>query len=157
MDTHLKFLRMAIELANQALEVGQTPFGCVITQNNEIVSATHNSVWLDCDITAHAEINAIRHACKKIGTIDLSGCDLYSSCEPCPMCFSAIHWAKISRLYYSASIEDAKQAGFNELSISARHLKKLGGSQTQIEGGLIPSEGRASFERFKKFSNARLY
>lgn len=148
MDRHEKFLRLAIEEAHKSVEEGQTPFGAVITQNDELVVATHNSVVKDCDCTAHAEINAVRKACKKLQTIDLSGCVLYSSCEPCPMCFSAIHWAKIHAIYSSASIKDAQNAGFSELEISNTEMKKKGGSSVLLHNGLLKEEGLKPFKVF---------
>ena len=103
-----KFMRLAINKAKQGIKQGQTPFGACISKDGEVISCVHNIVWESLDITAHAEISAIREACKKLNTVDLSGCVIYSTCEPCPMCFSACHWAKISKIVYGAQIEDAK-------------------------------------------------
>lgn len=90
------------------------PFGAVIIQNNKIISKAHNEVIKNNDPTAHAEILAIRKASKKLKRFDLSDCEIYSTCEPCPMCFAAIHWAKIRSLYYGCSKEDAANIGFDD-------------------------------------------
>ncbi len=111
-------MRLAIEEAKKGIKEGQAPVGACIVKDEQIVCCAHNTVWKDMDITAHAEINALRETCKKLHMIDLSDCEIYSTCEPCPMCFSACHWARISKIVYGARIEDAKQAGFNEIKIS---------------------------------------
>src|SRR5207237_7695379 len=102
--------------------------------------AAHNVVWQTTDITAHAEVNAIRLACRKLGTIDLSGCRIYSTAEPCPMCFAASHWARLDHIYFGAMIGDANAVGFSELSISNEQMKKLGGSRIGVTGGLLGDE-----------------
>lgn len=125
-----KYMQLAIDTAKQNIERGGGPFGAVITRNDEIIAISGNSVTIDNDPTAHAEVNAIRQASRHLNTFDLSGCEIYSSCEPCPMCLSAIYWAHIDHLYYGATQADAAQAGFDdsfiyhELSLppSARHL-----------------------------------
>lgn len=90
------------------------PFGCIIVKNNEVISEAFNTVTVDNDPTAHAEINAIRKACKKINNFDLSGCILYTSCEPCPMCLSAIYWSRINKVYYANTRLDAANIGFSD-------------------------------------------
>ena len=92
-----QFMREAIRLASESVMRGGGPFGAVIVKDGEIIAGNSNSVTIDNDPTAHAEVNTIRKACKKLGTFDLSGCTIYTSCEPCPMCLGAIYWAKISR------------------------------------------------------------
>lgn len=114
MSYNKQFMIQAIEVAKQNIERGGGPFGAVIVKDDEVVSAVGNSVTLDNDPTAHAEVNAIRSACKTLGTFDLTGCDIYSSCEPCPMCLSAIYWAHIDHLYYGATKDDAADAGFDD-------------------------------------------
>lgn len=106
------FMREAIRLANESVERGGGPFGAVIVKNGEIVAGSSNSVTLDNDPTAHAEVNTIRQACRKLGTFDLSGCVIYTSCEPCPMCIGAIYWARISRIYYGNTRKDARDIQF---------------------------------------------
>ena len=102
----------AIELALENLASGGGPFGAVIVRDGEIIATGSNRVTQNHDPTAHAEIVAIRAACKKLGVFHLEGCTLYSSCEPCPMCLSAIYWAQIDQVYYCATRVDAEEAGF---------------------------------------------
>lgn len=106
------FMREAIRLANESVEKGGGPFGAVIVKDGEIIAGSSNSVTLDNDPTAHAEVNTIRCACRKLDTFDLSGCTIYTSCEPCPMCLGAIYWAHLDRIYYGNHRKDARDAGF---------------------------------------------
>lgn len=108
------YLRQAVEIAKQNIEKGGGPFSAIIVKDNEVVAQCGNSVTNDNDPTAHAEVNCIRSACKKLNTFDLSGCVIYSSCEPCPMCLSAIYWARLDRLVYAATRQDAAGAGFDD-------------------------------------------
>ena len=110
-----KFLRRAVDIAREVSRNGKNgPFGAVIAQNDIIISEGWNQVVETIDPTAHAEIMAIRKACQKLGRFDLTDCILYSSCEPCPMCFSAIYWARIHTVYYAASRIEAELAGFDD-------------------------------------------
>jgi tRNA(Arg) A34 adenosine deaminase TadA len=153
----LKFMRLAIEKAKAGVKMGQTPFGACIVKNDQVVTCNHNIVWKNTDITAHAEITAIRVACKKLKTIDLLGCTIYSTCEPCPMCFSACHWARISRIVYGASIKDAANFGFNELAVSNFTLKKIGKSDIKITSGLLLKEIVELFKFWQKQSKVKVY
>jgi guanine deaminase len=155
--TQEQFMRAAIEKAREGIAAGQSPFGSVIVRDGKIIAATHNTVWRDGDPTAHAEVNNIRAAARALSTIDLSGCVLYATCEPCPMCLSAIHWAKISRVVYGASIADAAAAGFSELRVEARRLAELGGSPLHVESGLLTRECRALFDEFLRAGKAKTY
>lgn len=150
-------MRLAIGKARQGVAAGQSPFGACITRSGEVLSCEHNVVWLTTDITAHAEIHAIREACRKLGTIDLSGCVIYSTCEPCPMCFSACHWARISKIVYGASICDAHASGFHELQISNMRMKDLGGSPVEVAGDFLREEAIALFHFFDQQPNKRTY
>lgn len=106
------FMRRAIELAIESkAESGDTPFGTVIVKDGAIVGEGRNRTATSCDPTAHSEIDAIRDACKRLGTIDLSGCIMFTSGEPCPMCAGAIWWAKLDRIFYGASREDCIALG----------------------------------------------
>ncbi len=125
-------MRLAISKAQQGVLRGQTPFGACIVRRGRVVAVSHNQVWKNTDITAHAEICAIREACRALKTIDLSGCTIYSTCEPCPMCFAACHWANISRIVYGARIADAKRFGFDELTVSNAAMKAMGGARLRI-------------------------
>jgi tRNA(Arg) A34 adenosine deaminase TadA len=108
------FMRRAIEIAREKmLSDGAAPFGCVIVKDGEIVGEGVNSVVAKCDPTSHGEVEAIRDAGQKLGTWDLSGCELYTSCEPCELCVAAMFWAKIDRMYYAATLADCEQIGFD--------------------------------------------
>ena len=107
------------------------PFGACVIKDGRVVAVARNTV-LRGDATAHAEINAIRKACRKLGTHDLSGCVIYSTTEPCPMCFSAVHWARIGTIVYGTTISEAKRIGFHELEISIKEMKGLGRSKVRI-------------------------
>ena len=110
-----EFLRTAIWLAREKMREGAGgPFGAVIVKDGEIIARGWNQVTSSNDPTAHAEIVAIRAACHRLGSFRLEGCDLYSSCEPCPMCLAALYWARIGRLFYAASRLDAREAGFDD-------------------------------------------
>ena len=110
-----KFLREAIRLSLEKMEAGEGgPFGAVVVRNGEIVGRGWNRVTSTNDPTAHAEILAIRDACRRLETFSLAGCEIYSSCEPCPMCFAAIFWARLDRIYYAATSKDATAAGFDD-------------------------------------------
>ncbi len=141
---------MACEKARQGIAAGQSPFGAVIVSAGKLVAAAHNTVWKDTDPTAHAEVNAIRLAARALQRIEFSGCELFSSCEPCPMCLSAIHWSKIDRVVFAATIEDAAAAGFSELHVSAKDLARMGGSSLRVEVAASREEGRALFEEWRK-------
>ncbi len=108
------YMRRAIELSIQNINKGGGPFGAVIVKDGEIIAESGNSVTIDNDPTAHAEVNAIRSAAKKLNTFDLSGCQIFSSCEPCPMCLGAIYWAKIDELYFGNTKKDADDIGFSD-------------------------------------------
>ena len=157
-DQDARLMRLAIDEAMRGVEKGQSPFGAVIARGGEVVAVGHNVVWMTTDITAHAEVNTLRKACQEVGGIDLSGCTIYSTTEPCPMCFSAIHWAKIDRIVFGTSIADAERAGFNELAVSNDDLKRLGASGVVVEGGFLKDECQAIFDRFLDTGGAeRLY
>src|ERR1043165_3173556 len=103
-------MRLAIEKCRQGLALGQSPFGCAIARDGELLACSHNTVVLTTDITAHAEVNALREACHKIGDIFLDGAIVATTCEPCPMCMAALHWARVETVYYGATIADADSA-----------------------------------------------
>lgn len=152
-----QYMRMAIERTIEGIEAGQTPFGACIVRGGEVLACEHNRVWRDTDITAHAEITALRCACKEISGIDLSGATIYSTTEPCPMCFSAIHWARVDRIVYGAEIADAVKAGFNELAVSNRELKQLGGSLVEVVSGCLRQECADLFRLWKETGAGTLY
>jgi guanine deaminase len=151
------FMRMAIKKAIEGVRNGQTPFGACIVKNGKVVSCEHNVVWKTTDITMHGEMHAIRAACKKLKKIDLSGCIIYSTTEPCPMCFSAIHWAGIDKIVFGCRISDAKKAGFNELTISNKQMKKIGKSKVKVVGDFLRTDNLKVFEEFRKFKGKKVY
>ena len=112
-----KFMKRAIELSIKSVNSGTGPFGAVIVKDNQIISEGFNTVTLNNDPTSHAEIVAIRIACKGLGNFSLENCDLYTTCEPCPMCLSAIYWARIKKIYYANTRSDAKKIDFSDAMI----------------------------------------
>lgn len=108
------FMRKAIGLSIENVKNGGGPFGAVIVKNGEIIATGTNRVTANNDPTAHAEVSAIREACRKLGTFDLSGCEIYTSCEPCPMCLGAIYWAHLDKIYYGNNKADAATIGFDD-------------------------------------------
>ncbi|HBF14008.1 MAG TPA: nucleoside deaminase [Deltaproteobacteria bacterium] len=156
-NTDEQFMRLAIAKTKLGIQKGQTPFGAAIVKKGKLVVCVHNMVWATTDITSHAEIHAIRKACKKLKTIDLSGCTLYSTCEPCPMCFSACHWARIDKIICGATIKDAKACGFHELALSNDQMKKWGKSSIQIQKNLLAKECRALFLLWAKEAKSKKY
>jgi guanine deaminase len=151
------WMRRAIARARAGILAGQSPFGSVAVQGDRAIAETHNTVWLDTDPTAHAEINCLRAASRVVGSIDLKGSTLYSTCEPCPMCLAAIHWAKVDRVVFGASIADAAEAGFNELGVAAGTLAELGKSPLVVQGGLLVDECVALFQEWKRAGLGRSY
>ena len=119
------FMMRAIELSIESINLNGGPFGCVIVKNNKIIAEGSNKVTTDNDPTAHGEIVAIRTACQKLNTFNLSGCDLYSSCEPCPMCLSAIYWSRIENIFYANTRIDAKNIDFDDSFIYSEINKDL--------------------------------
>ncbi|MGN0225435.1 MAG: nucleoside deaminase [Prevotella sp.] len=125
-------MRRAIALSEESVKNGGGPFGAVIARNGEIISEASNKVTIDCDPTAHAEVSAIRLASKRLGTFDLSGCEIYTSCEPCPMCLGAIYWAHLDRIYYANNRSDAAAIGFDDDFIYKELELKLEDRSTPI-------------------------
>ena len=120
-----KFMQRAIELSIESINSGGGPFGSVIVKDEKIISEGMNRVAVDNDPTSHGEIVAIRNACKKLNTFNLSICSLYSSCEPCPMCMSAIYWSRIGKVYYENTRDDAKKINFADSLIYSEIPKKM--------------------------------
>jgi guanine deaminase len=152
-----ELMRKAIAATREGIAAGQSPFGAIIVKAGEVVAATYNTVWRDTDPTAHAEVNCLRKAAQALATINLKGCTLYSNCEPCPMCLAAIHWAKVDRVVFGASIDDAAMAGFSELRIPAEKLAQMGGSHLKVEGGVLRDECAALFDEWKKSGKSGSY
>jgi tRNA(Arg) A34 adenosine deaminase TadA len=143
-----EFLRRAIALATENVTSGRGgPFGAVIVRDGKIVGEGANSVTATNDPTAHAEVNAIRAAAKALGGFSLAGCDLYTSCEPCPMCLAASHWARLNAVYYGASAADAARAGFDDAFLYAE-FKKDQPERTLPEAQLLSDEAWESFAKW---------
>jgi tRNA(Arg) A34 adenosine deaminase TadA len=151
-DKRNEFMKEALRLASENLEVRNGgPFGCVIVKEGEIIATGYNEVLFHDDPTCHAEIVAIRKACKKLKSYHLTGCEIYSSCEPCPMCMGAIFWARLDKLYYSTSRYDAEKAGFDDNFIY-KELKKAPSHRSIPGEKLLNAEGVEIFHRWKKLN-----
>ena len=138
-------MREAIRLASANVENGGGPFGAVIARGGEIIATGVNRVTANCDPTAHAEVSAIRAAAQKLGTFNLSGCEIYSSCEPCPMCLGAIYWARLDRLFYGNTKADAARIGFDDAFIYKELALPLSERTLRAEQ-LLGKEAIATFE-----------
>jgi guanine deaminase len=152
-----KFMRVALELCHRGVEFGQSPFGSCIVCNGEVIAAAHNRVWANTDPTAHAEVVTLREAAEARGGISFADCTIYSTTEPCPMCFGAIHWARITRIVYGASVQDAKDYGFNELQISNQTLKEISGSKVELIGGVLREEVLDEYRNWIRRKDHRSY
>ena len=137
----LDFMRRAIALSSQGAAAGGAPFGAVIVKDGVIVGEGWNTVASDLYPTAHGEVVAIRDACKKLGTIDLSGCDIYTSCEPCSMCVATIWWAKLERVYYANALDDTRQ--YFELGELLRDVAQPIGRRSTPSEQLLAGEALA--------------
>ena len=152
-----KFLLEAIELAKKGVEQGAGgPFGCVIVKDGVIVGKGHNQVTSTNDPTAHAEVVAIRDACANLGAWQLTGCDLYTSCEPCPMCLGAIYWSRPRRVIYACTRHEAGDAGFDDAVIYEEINIPVNKRKIPFDHHCL-SEAVALFERWKTKGDKRLY
>lgn len=142
-------MRQAISLACANVAQGGGPFGAVIVRDGVVVATGVNRVTSLHDTTAHAEVQAIRAAALRLGTHDLSGCELYASCEPCPMCLGAIYWAHLDRVYYAGSTADAARAGFDDSEIYDE-LRRPAPERRVPAERLLPEEGEAPFEVWRR-------
>jgi tRNA(Arg) A34 adenosine deaminase TadA len=150
-------MRLAIDIGRQGIAAGQSPFGCAIAVRGRLVACGHNAVLQTTDITAHAEMNAVRAACREVGDIFLSGAIVATTCEPCPMCMAALHWARVDTVYYGASIADAAAAGFNELRLPAGELLRLGESRVKLVPNVLADECRELFAEWRAIPGRRAY
>ncbi|MCW9013073.1 MAG: nucleoside deaminase [Gammaproteobacteria bacterium] len=151
-----EFLREAVKLAIHSVEVGGGPFGAAIVKDNKIIGRGHNQVTLNNDPTAHAEVNAIRNACNTLNDFNLNGCTIYTSCEPCPMCIAAIYWARIDRVVYASTGEDAATAGFDDTLIASEICKPYNQRVMSIEHQVC-ADHLKSFEMWLKTENKTEY
>lgn len=140
-----EIMQRAIDLATESVKNGGGPFGAVVVKDGKVIAESANSVTPDNDPTAHAEVNAIRLACKKLGTFMLDGCEIYASCEPCPMCLGAIYWAHIKTIYYAGTRSDAAKAGFDDDFIY-REINIDPEKRSVPAFNFMPNEGAAVFK-----------
>ncbi|HNY43676.1 MAG TPA: nucleoside deaminase [Bacteroidales bacterium] len=149
--TKKDFMKLAIDLSIENIDKGGGPFGAVIVKDNKVIAASGNSVTNDLDPTAHAEVNAIRKAAKVLGNFDLSGCEIYASCEPCPMCLGAIYWARIDKLYFANTKVDADKIGFSDKFIYDEFEKKVSERDLKTENFMREE----ALEAFRKWENSQ--
>lgn len=149
-------MREAIRLASANVENGGGPFGAVIARGGEIIATGVNRVTANCDPTAHAEVSAIRAAAQKLGTFNLSGCEIYSSCEPCPMCLGAIYWARLDSLFYGNTKADAARIGFDDAFIYKELALPLSERTLRAEQ-LLGKEAIATFEAWEQKTDKTPY
>ncbi|HJU74730.1 MAG TPA: nucleoside deaminase [Gemmatimonadaceae bacterium] len=150
-------MRLAIDAARRGVANGQSPFGCAISMNGNVVAVAHNVVLLTTDVTAHAEVSALREACRAVGDVHLTNAEVATTCEPCPMCMAALHWARVRTVYYGATIADAAAGGFNELTLAAAEVLRLGKSDVRLVPGVLAGECRALFAEWKRTPGTRAY
>lgn len=144
-----RFMQMAIDLATENVVSGRGgPFGAVLVRHGEVIAAGANEVTATNDPTAHAEVVTIRRACQEIGSFQLTGCEMYTSCEPCPMCLAAIYWAQCARIYYGNCAVDAAEAGFADAHLYAEIRKSMDERAIPTER-LLSDRARASFDAWK--------
>lgn len=154
--SHEDFMRMAIEEARTGIATGQSPFGAVVVRAGEVVARGRNQVWIRTDPTAHAEVVCIQNAARELKTIDLRGCVMYTTTEPCPMCAAAIHWSKLDAVYCGATIADAQNAGFTELTLPIEEVYRIGQSSVRAIRGVLGQECAGLFGEWKR-SSGRSY
>jgi tRNA(Arg) A34 adenosine deaminase TadA len=141
------FMLKAIALSKKNIDNGGGPFGAVIVKDGKIISTGVNRVTAHNDPTAHAEVNAIRKAARKLGTFNLSGCEIYTSCEPCPMCLGAIYWAHIDKIYYGNTKTDAAAIGFDDSFIYDELKQEITQRKVKIVQ-LLPQKAMEAFEKW---------
>ncbi len=154
--TNEELMRRACRLSEESVRNGGGPFGAVIAKDGAVIAEASNSVTIDSDPTAHAEVNAIRKACQRLATFSLEGCEIFCSCEPCPMCFGAIYWARISKIYYSNNRKDAAAIGFSDDFI----YKEISESPAQREKPMVefmPEEGKRAFKMWADNADKQQY
>ncbi len=147
-----ELMRMAIRLSEENVAAGGGPFGAVIAREGKVIATGTNRVTPDCDPTAHAEVSVIRAAARKLGTFDLSGCEIYTSCEPCPMCFGAIYWARLDRMYYGNDKHDAARIGFDDAFIY-EELSLKPADRRLKSAVLLPEEAIKAFNTWETKSD----
>jgi guanine deaminase len=151
------FMARAIQLAIENVHSGSGgPFGAVITRNGEMIAERANQVTSTKDPTAHAEVNAIRAACEKLGVFELPGCEIYTSCEPCPMCLGAIYWARLSHIYFASVAADAARVGFDD-SLIYREMAQPHSQRAIPMVQMMREEALAAFRAWEEKPNKIVY
>ncbi len=151
-----KYMKLAARLSLENIDSGGGPFGAVIVKEGEVISTGVNTVTVDNDPTAHAEVNAVRAACRKLDTFRLEGCTVYSSCEPCPMCLSALYWAGVKRVFYGNTKEDAEAIDFSDKFIYEEIERKP--SDRKMPGIRVDnSDTIKAFEKWASTENKTAY
>ncbi|WP_462279751.1 nucleoside deaminase [Salinivirga cyanobacteriivorans] len=145
-----ELMKQAIKRSVESVAKGGGPFGAIIAKDGEVIAEASNSVTLTNDPTAHAEIHAIRQATQKLGTFDLSGCEIYSSCEPCPMCLGAIYWARLDKLYFAGTKTDAMEAGFDD-SFIYDELKLDYADRKLYTRQMMREKAKEAFDKWRNF------
>ena len=154
---HAQHMRRAVSLSAEKMRAGMGgPFGAVIVRNGEVIAEGFNQVTSSNDPTAHAEVVAIRRACEKLGTFSLEGCEIYSSCEPCPMCLAAIYWARIDAIYFANTRADAALIGFDDDHLY-REIPKPINERDIPTRHLALDEARAVFEEWRIMPDKVMY
>jgi guanine deaminase len=156
-DNKTEFMREAIRLSIEKMEAGfGGPFGAVVVRNGEIIARGYNNVLATNDPTAHAEVDAIRKACQALGNFQLTDCELYTSCEPCPMCLGAIYWARPRKVYFANTKADAAEAGFDDQFIYDEIEKEATERSIPMEQ-MLREEAREAFSRWTKKEDKKVY
>jgi tRNA(Arg) A34 adenosine deaminase TadA len=156
-NKHKVFMKEAIEIGLQGMKAGLGgPFGAIVVRGDEVIGKSSNQVTSTNDPTAHAEVMAIRHACRTIGDFQLTDCVLYTSCEPCPMCLGAIYWARLKKVYYAAQQQDAEKADFDD-SFIYQEMNKAPLKRNIPMEQIMRSEGQFLFEEWKQLEIKTLY
>lgn len=155
-NDRMRFMREAIALSVESVANGGGPFGAVIVREGQVFAKASNSVTQTCDPTAHAEINAIRAACAKLRDFDLSGCAIFTSCEPCPMCLGAIYWARIDEIYYGNGKDDAAKIGFDD-SLIYDQLRLPAEERTIRMTRVLPREAMQAFRVWEQKADKVTY
>ncbi len=143
-------MRAAIHKATEGISAGQLPFGACVAKDGEIISCAYNTILRETNATAHAEINAIREACISLRSIDLSGCTIFCTCEPCPMCLGACGLANISKVVYGARIGDVDLAGFTVLETPAAIINMISNGKIEVNGSFLLQENLELFKAWER-------
>ncbi len=157
LDCDAEWMRIAIETALVGVAAGQSPYGACVVRGDTLVARAHNTVLRDHDPSAHAEVNALRAAGAALGGIDLSACTIYSTCEPCTMCFACCHWAHLGRIVYGARVADSAALGFGELHYPNAELARLARRPVAVVGDVLRDQCLAIFHAWQERGGAETY